>query len=310
VPVTPAVDGGSTSGSASPGSLGSDSSDAGSPGAPTDDAGPASPGSSSGGALDGGAFDGASIDGGDGGGSEDAVAPDGGLDPSLAPGGNFDLSVWELEEPVGVAGAPTTVPPARLEGPNGYEDAYFFTDPTDGSMAFWDPESGVAIAGSRYPRSELREMAADGGAASWATSGTNSLRATLEATQIPDHVAVGEIQVATAVTGAPAPKPLLELFYYATGAIAIEQASAGGPDVIELVGYVPLGTRWSYVLDLSGDTLSVSIDGGAAQTFVVPKRLRLERMYFGAGDYDQSAGSSSMVGAKVQFYALQIVHGP
>jgi hypothetical protein len=33
-------------------------------------------------------------------------------------------------------------------------------------------------------------------------------------------------------------------------------------------------------------------------------------MYFKAGDYDQSAGSSSTVGAKVQFYALSVVHKP
>jgi hypothetical protein len=32
-------------------------------------------------------------------------------------------------------------------------------------------------------------------------------------------------------------------------------------------------------------------------------------MYFKAGDYDQSSGSSSTVGAKVQFYALTIHHG-
>jgi hypothetical protein len=32
-------------------------------------------------------------------------------------------------------------------------------------------------------------------------------------------------------------------------------------------------------------------------------------MYFKAGDYDQSVGSSSTVGAKVQFYALDYFHG-
>jgi hypothetical protein len=33
-------------------------------------------------------------------------------------------------------------------------------------------------------------------------------------------------------------------------------------------------------------------------------------MYFKAGDYDQSVGTSSTVGAKVQFYALSVVHKP
>jgi hypothetical protein len=31
-------------------------------------------------------------------------------------------------------------------------------------------------------------------------------------------------------------------------------------------------------------------------------------MYFKAGDYDQTSGSSSSVGAKVEFYALNIAH--
>jgi hypothetical protein len=35
-----------------------------------------------------------------------------------------------------------------------------------------------------------------------------------------------------------------------------------------------------------------------------------EGMYFKAGDYDQTAGTSASVGAKVQFYALRIAHGP
>ena len=35
-----------------------------------------------------------------------------------------------------------------------------------------------------------------------------------------------------------------------------------------------------------------------------------EGMYFKAGDYDQSNGSSSTVGAKVQFYALSVAHSP
>jgi hypothetical protein len=35
-----------------------------------------------------------------------------------------------------------------------------------------------------------------------------------------------------------------------------------------------------------------------------------EGMYFKAGDYDQSVGSDGTVGAKVQFYALKIFHGP
>ncbi|MGO8994146.1 MAG: polysaccharide lyase family 7 protein [Polyangiaceae bacterium] len=285
--------------------------------------GGSSGGGSSGGSSSGGSVDDGGASGDDGGagsvlpdgrpgsGLDDgAVSADGGLNPSVAPGGNFDLSVWELQEPVGSPGAPTTILPAQLEGPSGYHDTYFFTDPTDGSMSFWDPENGVTTANSNYPRSELREMTPAGAAANWPSSGTNTLSATLKVRQVPDHVAVGQIHLGT---GTPAStKPLLELFYYATGAIqiGIEQTPAGGNEVETPVGNVPLDTKWSYVIGLTGNTITLTIDGGAAQTFAMSSTFDEENMYFKAGDYDQSVGTSGTVGAKVQFYSLDVFHGP
>jgi hypothetical protein len=260
----------------------------------------------------GGSADGSGVDSGPGGGPVDAggSGSDGGLDPNVAPGGNFDLSLWELQEPVGSPGSPTTISPAQLQGPNGFHDTYFFTDPTDGSMAFWDPENGVTTPNSSYPRSELREMTAAGAPANWPITGTNTLSATLKATQIPSHLAVGQIHLGT---GTPAStKPLLELFYFATGAIvlAIEQTPAGGNEVMHPVGNVAVGTKWSYEIGLTGNAISLIIDGGTKQTFAMSSTFNQEGMYFKAGDYDQSVGSSSTVGAKVQFYALKIFHGP
>jgi hypothetical protein len=248
------------------------------------------------------------------GGHRDAQVGDasggGGLDPGVAPGGNFDLSFWELQEPVGSPGSPTTIPPSKLQGPSGFQDAYFFTDPTDGAMSFWDPENGVTTANSSYPRSELREMTAGGAPANWATSGTHVLSATVAATLIPDHVAVGQIHLGTGTPSST--KPLLELFYHSSGAIvlAIEQTPAGGNEIQNPVGNVPLGTQWSYVIGLTGNTITLSIDGGATQTFAMSHTFAQEGMYFKAGDYDQSVGSSATVGAKVKFYALSVVHGP
>jgi hypothetical protein len=211
---------------------------------------------------------------------------------------------------VGSPGSPTTIPPAQLAGPSGYQDAYFYTDKTDGSMAFWDPENGVTTANSNYPRSELREMTASGQPANWAIQGTHTLSATLKATMVPDHVCVGQIHLGTGTPSST--KPLLELFYFATGEIdmAIEQTPSGGNEVRHPVGTVPLGTQWSYVIGLSSDTISLVLNGGSAQTWTMSSTFNQEGMYFKAGDYDQSAGSSSTVGAKVQFYALKVFHGP
>jgi hypothetical protein len=237
-------------------------------------------------------------------------ATNGTLNATVAPGGNFDLSLWELQEPIGSAGSPTTISPLQLAGPNGFHDAYFFTDPMDGAMTFWDPEKGVTTPNSKFPRSELREMTAAGAPADWAIAGTHTLSASLTATQIPNHVCVGQIHLGT---GSPSStKPLLELFYYATGAIvlAIEQSPAGGNEVQHAVGKVAMGTKWSYDIGLSGNNITLTIDNGAAQKFTMSPTFNQENMYFKAGDYDQSSGSSTTLGAKVKFYSLKIVHGP
>lgn len=211
--------------------------------------------------------------------------------------------------PTGSPGAPTTIPPSQLEGPNGYHDSYFFTDPTDGSMTFWDPEGGVTTANSNYARSELREIQG-GQMANWMATGSNTLSALVKVTEVPDHVCVGQIHLGTGTPSST--KPLLELFYHATGAIVlgIEQTPAGGNELLHDVGSVKLGTQWSYVIGLTGNTISLTINGGSAQKFTMPSSFDQEGMYFKAGDYDQSTGSSTTIGAKVQFYALSIVHGP
>jgi len=229
-----------------------------------------------------------------------------GLDPSVAPGGNFDLSLWELQEPTGSAGDPTTILPSQLEGDNGYQDSYFYTG-TDGAMTFWDPENGVTTPNSNYSRSELREMTSSGAAANWFAAGTtNTLSATVKATTVPSSVCVGQIHLGSGGST----KPLLELFYHSNGEIeiGIEQTPAGGNEVVYDIGNVPLGTEWSYKIGLAGSTISLSINGGAARTWTASSTFNGYGMYFKAGDYDQTSGTSSSVGARVEFYALSISH--
>jgi hypothetical protein len=234
-----------------------------------------------------------------------------GLDPKVSPGGNFELSRWELQEPVGTPGRPTLVKPPALVGPNGYHDEYFFTDDSDGAMTFWDPESGVTTPNSSYPRSELREMNADGSQANWPVAGTHRLAATLAVIAVPDHVCVGQIHVGALIQPglAASTKPLVELYVYATGRIAlgIENDPSGG-QTAHNVGWVPVGKRFSYALQLTGDgTIALTLDG-ATTTFTMPPAFAGYGLYFKAGDYDQTAGRDPTVGAKVKFYALSVSH--
>jgi hypothetical protein len=233
------------------------------------------------------------------------------LDPAVSPGGNFDLSRWELQEPVGEPRAPRIVKPAALVGPHGYRDPYFFTDPTDGAMTFWDPENGVSTLHSNYPRSELREMNADGTEANWPVAGTNRLAATVAVTRVPERVCVGQIHVGAPLGAGlpPSTKPLLELYAYATGRIAvgIERDPSGGQTLHDLAR-VPIGARFRYTIELSGDgTIALTLDG-ARTTFVMPPAFAGYGQYFKAGAYDQTAGGDASVGATVKFYALSVSH--
>ena len=262
---------------------------------------------SSGGATDGVAGQGGTAAGGSQGGG--SGGGDGGLNPGLPPGGNFDLSLWQLQEPVGSAGSPTTIAPGALAG--GFHDSYFFTDPVDGAMTFWDPESGVTTADSSYPRSELREMNADGSPANWPVAGTNTLAATVAVTEVPDHVCIGQIHIGTAIEAglAVSTKPLLELYYYATGAIelGVEDDPTGG-QTTHAIANVPLGTRFSYTIQLTGDGAITLVVDGATSTFTMPAAFNGYGEYFKAGDYDQSAGADATVGATVKLYALSVSH--
>jgi hypothetical protein len=236
----------------------------------------------------------------------DAAPSAAALNPGVAPGGNFDLSRWELQLPTGSPGSPKTIKPAQLKGSSGYQDSYFYTNKSDGSMSFWDPENGVTTPNSNYSRSELREMNTDGSAAAWAISGTHTLTATVKVTQVPDHVCVGQIHLSE---GSGSTKPLIELYYHKNGdiAVGVENSPTGG-QTPHTVGNVPLGQQWSYVISLTGgNTLGLTLNGKKT-TWSMPSSFKGYPMYFKAGDYDQSSGSSSTVGAKVQFYALSVKH--
>jgi hypothetical protein len=236
---------------------------------------------------------------------------DSGLRIGVPPGENFDLSLWELQEPVGSPGNPTTISPAALQGPSGFQDSYFYTDPTDGAMTFWDPENGVTTADSSYPRSELREMNADGSQANWPVAGTNTLSATVAVTAVPDHVCIGQIHIGSAIEAglASSTKPLLELYYYDSGDLTLGiEDSPSGSQTAHSVTNVPLGTRFSYTIQLTGDGTITLLINGESWSFTMPSSFDGYGEYFKAGDYDQTAGADASVGATVKFYSLQVSH--
>ncbi|PKW11761.1 Alginate lyase [Streptomyces sp. 1222.5] len=228
-------------------------------------------------------------------------------DPHVAPGGNFDLSVWQLQEPVGSPGRPTTVPSSRLQGPNGYQDAYFYTDTRDGAMTFWAPEKGVTTPNSNYARSELREMNRDGSAADWALAGSHRMSATLRVVSVTKNVCVGQIHLGS---GGSSTKPLLELYYHANGDIVLgTENSPSGGQTPHTVGHVSVGKTWNYTIAVSGgDTVDLTVNGTTTH-YGIPSSFKPYKQYFKAGSYNQSSSDSTTKGARVAFYGLTVSHG-
>jgi hypothetical protein len=228
------------------------------------------------------------------------------LDPGVAPGGNFNLSAWELQLPIGSPGSPTTILPSQLKGASGYQNpAYFWTDKTDGSMTFWDPESGVTTPNSDYPRSELREMNSNGSAANWSLSGNSTLSAELRVVSVTSNVCVGQVHLGT---GGSSTKPLVELYYHSNGNIYLgTENSPSGGQALHYITNVALGAHWTYVINVSGGTVNLTVNGSKT-SYAIPSSFDAYAMYFKAGDYNQTASSSTTNGAKVKFYSLAISH--
>jgi hypothetical protein len=228
------------------------------------------------------------------------------LDPGVAPGGNFNLAVWSLQLPIGSPGSPTTIPPAQLKGANGYANpSYFWTDKNDGSMTFWAPEKGVTTPNSNYARSELREMNANGSAADWPLSGNHTLNAQLRIVSVTKNVCVGQVHLGS---GGSSTKPLLELYYRPTGDIILgTENSPSGGQTLHTVGTVSLGTKWTYAINVSGNTINLTVNGNKT-SYPIPSSFNPYKQYFKAGSYNQSSSDSTTNGAKVKFYALTVAH--
>ena len=222
------------------------------------------------------------------------------LDPSLPPGGNFDLSIYQLQLPTGSPGKPDTIQPAQLAGPGGYSNpAYFWTDKNDGSMTFWAPEKGVTTPNSNYARSELREVF------EWPLAGNHTLAADLRVPSVTKNVCVGQVHLGA---GGSSTKPLLELYYRPNGDIYLgTENSPDGGQTLHRVGNVPLGTRWTYLINVTGNQINLTVNGSRT-SYSIPSSFNPYKQYFKAGSYNQSSSDSTTNGAKVKFYALTVKH--
>ena len=184
--------------------------------------------------------------------------------------------------------------PARLEGASGYQDSYFYTNKSDGSMEFWDPENGVTTPNSNYARSELREMNSSGSAACLVAA----RHAHAQRDGQGHQGARSRLRRPDPCRRPPHDQAAGRAVFHSNGEIqiGIENGPSGG-QTAHTSARVPLGQQFSYVIQVTGgNTISVTING-SKHSFPIPSSWKGYQQYFKAGDYDQSSGSSSTVGA-------------
>ena len=221
------------------------------------------------------------------------------ISKTKAPGQNFKLSIFSLQLPTGSADHPDIISSSDLA--TFTDSPYFYTNSSDGSMVMADPKQGWTTSGSLHPRVELRENA------TWKTSGTNVLSATVDVVEVPSHTAIAQI-----FQGSGPSKPLCELQVTSKGVVQLllEDTNQGGSSTLPQITTVSLGKKFDYQLELSGTTITVMANN-VTKTFPLPASFIGESFYFKAGDYDQSAVEGkplTSVSTIVQFYALSIKH--
>lgn len=219
------------------------------------------------------------------------------LDPNCAPGGNFDLSKFTLQEPVG-DGSPRQIPASKLAGCKGYQDEWFATSKSDGSMTMKVPAINdcVTTTNSKHCRSELRENG------SWDPhSSANRLFAEVQVTKNEGEVCVGQIHVDDSVSH----KPVAELYLNSKGELNLGVQLCPGNDCTQQrapVGKVGANSRFTYEIRYENNKLSVNINNQGAKDFDTHK-LNGPKSYFKAGNYNQGDNPS-----EVHFYQLRVSH--
>ena len=213
------------------------------------------------------------------------------LDPTAPPGANFDLSQWKITFPDGSEEEEEWL----VNG--GTEPPAFYTDEATGGMVFRVPNIGGSTSGSRYSRSELREMLRAGdteistrglGRNNWVLSTASSAQqalaggvdGTLRATLRVDHVSTtgADNRIGRVIVGqihASENEPCRLYFRKLPGndraAIYFAyEPNEGDEQWIEIIGSrdndasnplngIALGEVWSYIIEANGHDLRVTI---------------------------------------------------
>lgn len=189
---------------------------------------------------------------------------------------SFSLLNWKLTLPIGSAGSPTEIRQPTLAT---YQIDPWFTVAAENVIRFRAPVNGVTTSGSKYPRSELREMTNEGTAnASWSSKkGTHTLFLDEAITHLPKtkpHIVAGQIHDSS--------DDIM--------VIRLESANlyvnVNGKNVYKLDSNYTLGKRFTIKFIVNGGKSTVYYNDSASPVYTLNKNY--SGAYFKAGAYTQS----------------------
>ncbi|MBB3017782.1 Ca2+-binding RTX toxin-like protein [Microvirga lupini] len=200
---------------------------------------------------------------------------------------------------------------------NGYADPEYFYMGSDGAMVFKAPVQGATTTGSRYARSELREMSGSERAA-WTVMQGGFMKATLKIDQAPSlfngtkgRVVVGQVH---------GQDDELVRLYWEKGTLYFVNDIAGATGqetkfaLTSKIGSKPnvtLNERFTYTIDVTADRVKVTVlaDG---QTYMASDKVnqawRADAFYFKAGTYLGVNETQGTGYGQTSFYELKFSH--
>jgi Alginate lyase/RTX calcium-binding nonapeptide repeat (4 copies) len=235
---------------------------------------------------------------------------------SFSPSRNFNLSHWKITLPTDRNGNFSGTA-SEMKNLNGFVNLKYFYTGSDGAMVFKAPVQGATTSGSRYARSELREMSGSERAA-WTINQGGSMKATLEVDQAPilfngakGRVVVGQVHGQD--------DELVRLYWEkntlyfvndiagATGQetkFALTNKAGSRPNVV-------LNERFSYSIDVTTDRVKVTVSADG-QTYSATDHInqawRSDAFYFKAGTYLGVNETQGTGYGQTSFYDLKVSH--
>jgi hypothetical protein len=238
------------------------------------------------------------------------------LNTQTAPSGNFDLTNWKITLPVDSSGS-TGGTAYEVKALSGYQNGSSFFTASDGAMVFRAAVDGATTSGSKYARSELREMNGTSNAA-WSVTTGGFMKATLEIDEVPilfsgaqGKVVVGQIH---------GKSDELCRVYWDNGTMYFVNDIAGATgketkfyfkDAEGKAPSVSLNERFSYSINATAETIVVTLyaDGKVyTASDTINGAWLTDTLYFKAGTYLGTNETQGTGYGQTSFYALSFNH--